>query len=390
MLAPQPPLLSQIESITPSIYEASLGCLAKAAWYAFGGNGVIPEHPAAILGTAFHAVVAAANRGRLAVASELDRGPARGLFDQVAQSLYGRAHPLIALKFPSLNRLPYYNQQRERSALIATRIAASRASSTNPSTWNSLAPAPPSLQAESRLLSADRLIAGRADHLDVNSETVVDYKSGYVAEEEVDNVSDAEARQLKLYAYLAFQNGVPISQGAIVRGDGRRCELPISASDAEAEANKARDQLRALNTAIALGGPFNDLASPSSSNCRSCPCIAFCDSFWSEARPEWSPDCGVHLEGQVLESESRQLQGVSLITLRCAIRGGTVSAERAVIEQIPTDWLALGGDNLPCPGDIIRVVHGRQTSTEENIAVVRIDKTVTTVWRVLAEGPCTH
>ena len=203
--------------------------------------------PAAILGTSFHAVIEAAQRGELVVASDSDHAPARQLFDETAQALYSEAHQLIRLKFVTLDRLPYYNLQRERATLLATRIAFSRLSAGNPSVRAPITP-PPGPQIESRMCSVDGLIVGRPDHLNGKMQTVVDYKSGYAAESNA--VSDSEARQLRLYAYLAIDNGIPVSKGVIVRGDGRRCDLSISTADAEEEANKARSRLKTLNEAI--------------------------------------------------------------------------------------------------------------------------------------------
>lgn len=387
MLVPEPPTLAQLDRITPSIYEASLDCFSKAGWYAFGGSGVVPENPAAILGASFHAVVAAAHRGELVVASDSDRVAARQLFDRTARAMYSQAHPLVRLKFPAPERLPYYNLHRERCVLLATRIASSRLSPAVPLAGTSNSPAA-SARTESRLCSKDGLIMGRADHIDAKSETVVDYKSGYVVEPEADAVSDSEARQLRLYAYLAIENRINVSKGTIVRGSGQRCELPISSAEAEAEANSARKQLQTLNTSISNGAIFSDLTSPSSQICRSCPCIPFCDPFWVSTKPEWASDCGSHVEGNVVDVESRQIQGVSVTTLILAIRSGTVAAtQRASVEQIPSDWMKLEED-LPCPGDVLRVVHGRQLETGGSTAVIRIDKTLTAVWRVRPNSIC--
>ena len=385
MLVPEPGALTPLEHITPSIYEASIHCTAKAAWYALGGRSVLPENPAAMLGSAFHSVMAAAHRGELMVANEADRNPARRHFDESARALYLQAHPLIKLKFPTLERLPYYNVQRERAALLAARIASSRSWSAGPPVMTSNA-APRPLQTEFRLSSTDGLIVGRADHVDGESQTVVDYKSGYIGEADTDAVSDSEARQLRLYAYLAAENGVNVSKGAIVRRDGQRCELAISRADAEIEANSARRRLHEINAAIREGVRFDGLASPSSQSCRGCPCIALCDSFWAEANPVWQSDCGSHVEGCVSGAQTRQILGVSLTTLALGVQRGTVSGERLSAEQIPSDWMTLGSGSLPQAGDVIRVVYGRVFGAGEGAVVIRIDKTLTSVWRVPPEG----
>ena len=379
MFAPEPPDLVQLARITPSIYEASLTCLAKAAWYAHGGHGVLPENPAAILGTSFHEVVASAHRGTLKVANHSDRTPARQLFDETVRTLHKKAHPLVRLKFPMPERLPYYNLHRERTSIIAAHIAVSRLSTGSPIETLRASTSP--ARTETRLCSKDGLIVGRADQIDGKLESVVDYKSGYVVGTDAVAVSDSESRQLRLYAYLAAENGIYVSKGIVIRGSGQRCELPISPAEAEVEAICARTQLQTINAAVNNGAVFSDLASPSPQSCRSCVCIPFCTSFWASVKPEWTPDCGSHVEGNVTDAENRLIQGVWLTTLSIAVRSGTIAGQNAFIEQIPSDWMKIE-DDLPCSGDVVRVVHGRQLETDGNTSVVRIDKALTAVWRL--------
>ena len=381
MFIPEPPVLAQLERITPSIYEASINCLAKAAWFAFGDAGVLPQHPAAILGTAYHVVVATAHKGELPVADGSDRSPARGLFDKTAQKLHLSAHRLVKLKFPSADRLPFYNLNRERATLTATPIAASRLPSAS-STAGAARLDSPALRTESRLCSRDGRLVGRADHIDGRSSVVVDYKTGHMSEAEAWVVSDSEARQLRLYAYLAAENGIDVDTGAVVRGDGQRCEIAISPAEAEAEANLAKKQLGRLNAAVSEGASFRDLASPSPRNCSFCPCLPFCGPFWAEAQPEWAADCGSHVEGNIAEIERRQIQGISLTTLVVSRRAGTVFAQHVSIEQIPSEWMRMDGLDLPHIGDAVRVVHGRQMETDGDEAVIRVDKALTAVWRL--------
>ena len=382
MIVPKLPVLAKLKRITPSIYAASTNCLAKAAWFAHGNDKVLPQHPAASLGTAFHAVVASAYKGALLVTDVEDRTPAKDLFDRTVRQLHERAHPLFKLKFPSADRLPFYNLYREQSAYIATPIAASK-----PPSFSSAVGLPeengPLAKTEFHLRSQDGRISGRADHIDARSGTVIDYKTGYVLRDEgnVGGMSDSEKRQLRLYAYLAAEHGIGIQRGIIVRGNGRRCEIKIPQVEAQIEADHAREQLCKLNTAIDRGASFFDLASPSSESCFLCPCIPFCESFWRLAQPEWAAACGLHIEGDVARVESRQFQGVSLTTLVLSIRAGTLSAQNASVEQIPDAWMKLDGLDLPSIGDAIRIVHGRETGEDRDSAVVRVDKTSTTVWR---------
>ena len=383
MFVPEPLILAQLERITPSIYAASTNCLAKAAWFALGDGDVLPQHPAAILGTAFHAVVAAAHKGALPVAGVGDRTPARNLFDMTSRQLHERAHPLVKLKFRSADRLPFYNLHREQSAHMATPVAVSKPQSSG-SAIGETNPNGLRARTEFHLCSKDGRIAGRADHIDGRSGAVIDYKTGHVLEDEADAgaMSDSEIRQLRLYAYLAAENGIDIEKGVIARGDGRGCEIEISQAEAETEADHAREQLGKFNAAVGRGAIFPDLATPSSKNCSFCPCIPFCESFWATAQPDWAADCGIHIEGDIAEVESRQIQGVSLTTLVLSRRAGTIAGQSASVEQIPDEWMMIDGLNLPRIGDAVRIVHGRQIGEDMDAAVVRVDKTSTAVWRL--------
>ena len=170
------------------------------------------------------------------------------LFDKTAQKLHLSAHPLIKLKFPAADRLPFYNLNRERAAITATPIAASRPPSAR-SADGEVRLGSAAVRTESRLCSRDGRLVGRADHIDGRSRVVIDYKTGHVSEAEACAVSDSEARQLRLYAYLAAENGTDVGTGAVVRGDGQRCEFAISPSEAKAEADSAKKQLDRINAA---------------------------------------------------------------------------------------------------------------------------------------------
>jgi hypothetical protein len=47
--------------------------------------------------------------------------------------------------------------------------------------------------------------------------------------------------------------------------------------------------------------------------------------------------------------------------------------------------MKVDGSDLPCIGEAVRVVHGRQMETNESTAVVRVDKALTAVWRLLKD-----
>jgi len=384
MVIPKPPTISQVDRISPSLYEAALKCKARAAWSAFGDQSAVPNNPAAILGTCFHAVVEAAHDGQLETERKTVRSGARELFDKTAERLYNEAHSLIRAKFPSAERLPYYNWYRERAALQAVEAASEQiqAHMTHHSEIEA-AEGKSRQQAEIKLSSSDGLLVGRADYFDEEAFEVVDYKTGVASVGDPGYVSESEARQLRLYVYLYLANGILLSKGSVVRGNGHRATIDIPRSEAEAEAEQARRILQEFNAAVSEGKSFSEMASPSPSVCCYCPCIPFCESFWANAEPSWAEGCGVHLEGRIVKHSSSDVQGTRLLMLEIEVHRGTIDSQIAALEQLPEYWTTLQDSGSLQTGDIVRLTHGRITSAS---SVINIDKTLTALWRVSTDG----
>lgn len=374
MRIPPPPPVKELTHLSPSLYNAAVLCKARAAWAAFGDRAAVPADPRGILGTCFHAVVERAHRGLLPQEESKCRSAARRSFDEEVRLRYDQAHPLLLAKFSSPERLPSYNLFRERAALVAVE-AASRASSPHPSGPDQTSRQPRRL-IEHRLTSADGLLVGRADCIDLDTEEVVEYKSGFSP---IEPVSPAEVRQLRLYVHLGLDNGLNISRGLVVRGDGRRDALNISAQEAATEGTRAREMLHAFNQAAAEGCAFEQIADPSPDHCSGCACISFCDAFWAAADPSWADQCGIHAEGTITDSAPTVLQGTPLVTLQVQIQRGTAGSEPGSLEQIPEAWLTVGSHPIPSAGDTIRLLHGRRAAQDAPLTL-RVDRTSTAVW----------
>jgi RecB family exonuclease len=383
MRVPHIPGITQIQQLSPSVYEALLRCKARAAWAAHGDRSAVPQHPKALLGVCLHSVVEEAHNGRLAgLDGEARLAVAREIFDRRARSLYEQAHPLVRAKFTSPERLPYYNLYRERAALEAI-ASADRVERLALTAGASHFTPSPRLQAEKKLISSDGLLVGRPDFIDAGAQEVVDYKTGAAPDEAVDGASAAEVRQLRLYVHLALDNGIPVSRAVVARADGQRASIEVSRDDAEAEGRRARELLVQYNRTA--GSAFDEAAQPSPENCGFCPCIPFCEAFWRTASPAWAEQCGAHLEGRISSVEESTVQGMKLLTLRVDVQRGTVRAGETFVEQIPESWITADGTDSPLEGDVVRVVHGRlggDTPTQ----VIRVDRTATSVWTVAAEG----
>ncbi|MGE3335741.1 MAG: PD-(D/E)XK nuclease family protein [Rhodospirillaceae bacterium] len=381
MQIPAPPQVVALTRLSPSQFEAGQACKARLAWAAAGRRNEMPDHPKALLGTCFHAVVEAAARGRFP-AEDVDPtgAAAREMFDQLATAAYGRAHPLLRAKYQSTEVLPYYYLFRERAALMARRVAERPRSSR-------LSAAPGSHEPSSRrviettLTSRDGLLFGRPDYVDVQAREILDYKTGASAEDAA-TTSPAEARQLRLYVHLALENDLSVARGVIVRPGGQRAEIDVTKAQADAEGTQARELLAQFNQLA--GRPFEALADPSPDTCRFCSCIPFCEPFWRDVAPAWSEDCGTHVEGRITGITESQVQGSPVLTFDLQVSRGTVDAASAFIEQVPESWTTTGDQPRPAIGEVLRVIHGRTISSNVPAVVIRVDRALTSLWTVPA------
>lgn len=374
MDVPSLPILRTLSSISPSTYEATLKCPARAAWTAFGDRQVIPAHPSSILGQSYHAVLAAANRGELSDSPGERRTAARHLFKETAERLLAESHAHLRAKFQTAEAFPFFHASSERAALQASLVDVSRPrSKRTPSP-----PGPGEGKIEGRLVSLNGRVVGRLDRIDESTETIIDYKSGRGGGE---TLSDPEKRQLRLYVHLAAQNGMGIRRGAIIRSSGQRITEEISAQEASDEATHAEQLLDDLNSKIEQGVSFDGLATPTPQSCRDCPCIPFCARFWGEAKPDWGETVGCNVEGRITSIHESRVRGVQLATLSLDILRGSAPVGLAAVQPFPINWMTAGGGAPPANAGLIRVV-GARISAETLPASIFVDRAGTTLWSV--------
>jgi hypothetical protein len=374
VILPDVPIPGPIISISPTLYETLLTCPARAAWLANGRHDLLVQHPSAILDPCFHDVMEAAQRRQITGDPDECRSAARILFDNIAIRIHSEAHPLIRVKFPVSVKLPFYNLFRERAAALAADYAAQRQDGAGGG-CDVFA-----VIAESRFESFDGLIVGRPDLVNISQAEVVDYKTG-LAGDQPWRISEREARQLSLYVYLTNEAGLYISRGVIMRGNGERATIDIPPEMADAEAQRARNELARYDARID-GESFQDLAHPTPDACRMCPCQPICEAFWDAADTSWREACGVHIEGAIADMSTATVQGTSLLTMVIEASRGTLGAGEVTVEQIPESWTTADGDRCPDTGDVVRLVGARLVDDE--VWAVRGDRVMTSLWRVEA------
>lgn len=373
MNLPLIPTVRPTETISPSLFDDALQCHARAAWRLYGQRRSIPSHPSALLGQGYHGVMEAAIRGELFEEGEVREDSARAVFDELMRRIFDESHPLIRIKFPTPQRLPYYNLYKER--------AVQKASDLHPRTpqrqkGDGNGHAQPTSYVETEFISSDGLIKGRPDYVDCEDQTVIDYKSGAAWQLTDGELKANEERQVLLYGYLLLENGVDTRKGRIERADGRTAEIVISREAAEREAEHARQILGAFN-AKASQDDFAAMATPSPVACAECPCKAICPRFWEKADDTWQDAVGVHLEGTITQTQVASVGGVEIATCLVDVSAGTIPVGQATVEQVPTAWMGEDPTSYAV-GSRIRVTDGKIVSADP--VVVRADNVMTVIW----------
>ena len=375
MVVQTPPAIARIERISPTIYEAALKCVARASWEASGDRHRVPAQPRALLGIAAHAVFEHARGvGLHGETSEERTKAAEELFAETVKTLFGKTHPLIRAKFETHEHIPYFNIYRARTGQQAARIEAKNRHAGDTTERDSGAP---HTLVESTLVSKDERVIGRPDVVDAHNATIVEYKTGATPDGEIP--TDSEMRQLRLYAFVAGENGIAIRKGIIERSNGDRDEVDISHTEAETEGKRAREMLDEYNRHA--GRSFSEAATPSGEACRYCPCISFCPAFWEASEPDWEAECGVQVEGAV-----EAVGGTSLVSIHLNASRGSGPRGETVVTKFSREWLTLNEMDLPRTGEIVRVTDAGYVPDTSSPAELRADRDMTAVWRVQWSG----
>ena len=371
MVVQRPPAIPKIERISPTIYEAALKCVARASWEASGDRHRVPAQPRALLGIAAHAVFEHARGvGLLGDTGEERIKAGENLFDETVKTLFEKTHPLIRAKFETHEHIPFFNIYRARTTQQAARIEARHRYAGGTTEQNTSAT---HTLVESRLVSKDKRVVGRPDVIDAHNATIVEYKTG--AGPDGESPSDSEMRQLRLYAFIARENGIAIRRGIIERTSGDRDEVEISQTDAETEGKRARELLDEYNRHV--GRSFSEAATPSAEACRYCPCIAFCPAFWEASEPNWETECGAQVEGTV-----ESVEGGSLVSIHLKVSRGSGPRGQTVVTKFSRDWLTLDQMNLPRTSEIVRVTDAAHVPDTSSPVELRADRDMTAVWRM--------
>ncbi len=150
---------------------------------------------------------------------------------------------------------------------------------------------PPLPWVERRLKDESRRLVGAPDLVEDRNGSVVlvDLKSGTAQ----NTVSEAQRRQLLLYAHLVRESGLPLPRRAVVLdAAGREEEVAVTPADVAASVEEVM-RLRAAYNASLRTATAEGLAAPGPDACRGCPYRAACGPFLSAWTEEWNVGRGV-------------------------------------------------------------------------------------------------
>ena len=378
MALPSPPKPAKISRLSPSTYEAARLCKARTAWLVFGERNALPESPSAILGSCFHELAAAAQSGQFRNTVDALETQARRRFDEEAEKRFAQAHEMFKAKFGTKERLPYYYMQREAAVALVRKLSEE---SSYVSIRHAETPKTASRPIEQSLKSKDGLLSGRPDLIAASVGEVVDYKTRRESADAPNEVTEREARQLRLYAYLADENEIKIRRGVIILASGRQLTIDISAKEAQAEAHIAVDALHSYNAVIGDKTTFEEIAEPSPENCRYCPCIMLCEPFWQQADNSWQEYVGTQVQGRLTSVSKANVQGMNLVTMHLnEVRGTISNSIDVVLEQVPEDWLLGGLGASLTPGTLVRIINAYAVAGTLDRTILRADRAATEVW----------
>jgi hypothetical protein len=301
-------------------------------------RALVRRGPAAMLGTACHAVLEAVGAGAL------DDTPRAGWETKitslwtsaVAAQAESASQSDIDSSLGPPNKWPYHNLRYAQVRRIALELAAARASATHGSTvgthallWIAAHPRESTELVEVPMVGFDGRLRGQADriHIGPDGVRIDDYKSGAI----LDSSAGAEPAELKsdyrqqllLYAALYHaQSGVWPNRARVVPLHGDPVEIMVDPAEAGESAEEALALLETYNR-TAQHGDVVDLANPSAEACNSCAFRGTCEAYWLAAAPEWEPTESPSCEG---EAASIEVLGDGSVLLRLRARAGTTGS----------------------------------------------------------------
>ncbi len=289
-----PPLeVKPLGRVSPSRFALLEQCRLREIWSNAWHPPLLPQSPAARLGSVIHSILQEAGEGNFPAGN---RSTIEARWDVLVEQTERemRSSWLERSLVPLRQRVRQYQVRRIRTVRKALELAERACPQDRlPPTQTVRLAAPLTERYEVPVQSRDGLIAGRIDILrETPAGTVIaDYKTGHILEQDpesgVQAVSATYQTQLKLYAALYADTFGSWPVGLeIIPLQGGPIEIPFTPSESSAILRQAATGLQETNARIAeLGAPVSPvaaaeaLASPRPSICRTCLFRPLCPAY---------------------------------------------------------------------------------------------------------------
>jgi hypothetical protein len=271
---PAPIKLSAIEQTSPTLWSHMRLCSLRATLAATPApDRWVLHDPRAWLGSAFHRVVEAINRGVAPADAEAVWNAA------VAETVARAASHPFDRRFAAPERWPTYFLIRQRALALAAKLGAPPRQEGGARIGHRLPGR--DYEPERRFEARGGRLVGRPDYYD--GHTLTEYKSSLPdpAWPHAAAITDSFQRQLRLYAVIiADTSGRWPDRGRVVAASGQTLEVAIDPAACDAEANAALAALDNLNARLDGVAAPEQLAEPGVPACSGCPFQILCPGFW--------------------------------------------------------------------------------------------------------------
>ncbi len=335
------PAIQPLRRVSPSRYLSLKECPLREIWNSSRQQVLLPNSPAARLGTVIHRLLETAGKGVLerTNATEIQKVWAQ-LVNKTEQEM--QLSWLERSLIPLSQSVAQYEVRKIRACKKAEQIAVAGRRST------SVAKGASTHKFESWLETRDGLVGGSIDEIQetLKGSVLRDYKSGQIMERGVGTaaaeVDEKYKLQLKCYAALfAIKYDCWPIRLEVVPLQGSEIEIPFKPSECEALLRTAVSTLTELNNRIALALSSSEeikiveFANPSPTNCRNCLFRPGCKPYQAAQNLSENVDWPRDVWGSVAEFKLLGNQRLSLILNRAGsgsrvirVRGLTATTDR--------------------------------------------------------------
>lgn len=271
----------KITRISPSQFYSMKNCAYKSLLAeAFGKNPLLPVSPNAYFGTVLHKMLELISKGTVRTEEEFNR-----MFDEqvkaVEEILQRQGYDFF---IPLQKNVKNFGMKK---ILLKKHL---RVLSEQP-----IKPSSVKYHSEKWFESKDKLIAGKIDLVIETGEEaeIIDFKTGAITHDVLDDagetfseIKEEYKEQLKLYAYLYYENtGRFPTALSLVDLVKQKFSVSFSESECNSVFNEAKKLLHSTNESI-IKGTF--VANPTEANCKYCLYRPACSFFLKQLENDFS------------------------------------------------------------------------------------------------------